>query len=72
MDTIGNPQHFQHFQHHLQQQQQTQQGIQATKLQTKIVETQPSFTMFRPLELPLPINTLGCAKGQPFEFNLRS
>jgi hypothetical protein len=51
METTASPQHFHHLQHHLQQQQQTQEGLHATKLQMERMETQPSFTIFRPLKI---------------------
>jgi hypothetical protein len=36
------------------------------------VETQPSFAMFKPLKLQLPINRPRSAKRQPFEFSMGS
>ncbi len=41
-------------------------------MQMKRVETQPSFVMFRPLELRVPINRPRSTKGHRFEFGLRS
>ncbi len=72
MDTIASPQHFQHLQQHLQQhQQQTQEGLHAIELQIEMVETQPSFEVFKPLEIQVSDSRPKSVKGFPFEFELR-
>ncbi len=71
METTASPQHLQHLQQHLQQQQQhTQEGLQATELQTKEVEPQPSFEVFKPSKLQVLVNRPAFAKGFPFEFEM--
>ncbi len=42
----------------------------ANELHMERMETQPLLTIFRLLELQVPTNRLGSAKGQPFEFGL--
>ncbi len=72
METIASPQHFQHLQQHLQQQQQqAQEGLQVIELQTERVETQPSFKVFKSLEIQVQPSRLESTKGFLVEFELR-